>query len=74
MCEERPIYGGQGRYEPGYDEPGFIGQPVCLWGDPKYGLAPPPQLNGVRLRTVHVSNATFGHHGEMAHPQAYFIH
>ena len=74
LCREEPIYGGTGRIdEPRFDEPGYILQPPCLWGDAKYGLQPPPQTSGYTLHSVKTSNATYGHHGEMAWQQMYFF-
>ena len=74
LCREEPIYGGTGRIdEPRFDEPGYILQPPCLWGDAKYGLQPPPQTSGYTLHSVKTSNATYGHHGEMAWQQMFFI-
>jgi hypothetical protein len=75
ICEERPIYGGTGVIpEARYDEPGYILQPPCLWGDnPELGLEPPLDVNGRELYTIKTSNATYGHHGEMAWQQMYFV-
>jgi len=73
ICEERPIYGGNGLNNPGFDEPGFITQPPCLWGDEAYGLSPPPSMSGVTLHAVKTANATYGHHGEMAWMQMFYI-
>ena len=74
LCEELPIYGGTGEIpESRYDEPGFIAVPPCLWGKAEYGLTAPPNLDGVTLHVVKTSNATYGHHGEMAHPQVYYV-
>ena len=73
ICEERPIYGGSGLNTPGFDEAGFITQPPCLWGDAAFGLAPPPSMQGRTLHAVKTSNATYGHHGEMAWMQMFYI-
>jgi len=76
ICEERPIYGGTNHpeLEKKYDEPGYILQPPCLWGDnPELGLQPPIDVNGRTLYTIKTSNATYGHHGEMAWQQMYFV-
>jgi hypothetical protein len=74
ICEERPVYGGTGKADPNYDEAGYIFQPPCLWGDnPELGLQPPPDVTGKTLYTIKTSNATYGHHGEMAWQQMYFI-
>ena len=56
--------------QPGFDEPGYIATPPCMWGSPEHGLAPPPLMNGVTIRVEAVTNNTYGHHGEMALPQA----
>ena len=77
LCESRPIYGGQGgvqRHSPhtgaGFSEDGFIAVPPCLWGSAEHGLDPPPALDGLTIRIVKVSNATWGHHGvREAQPQ-----
>ena len=74
ICEERPIYGGTHELpNPQFDEPGYIAQPPCLWGDEAYGLAPPPSMQGVTLHAVKTSNANYGHHGEMAWLQMFYI-
>mmetsp|Transcript_2949 Transcript_2949/g.6209 ORF Transcript_2949/g.6209 Transcript_2949/m.6209 type:complete len:755 (+) Transcript_2949:19-2283(+) len=74
LCEEKPIYGGSGKVDlPRFDEPGFILQPPCLWGDEAFGLEPPPDVTGLTLHSVKTANATFGHHGEMAWQQMYFV-
>jgi hypothetical protein len=73
LCEERPVYGGTGRIDNYMDEPGFILQPPCLWGSPEYGLQEPVDVTGYTLHSVKTSNATFGHHGEMAWQQMYVI-
>ena len=76
LCEERPVYGGTDQIqEKKFDEPGFILQPPCLWGDEKFGLEAPPDVSPERynLFTVKTSNATFGHHGEMAWQQMYVL-
>ena len=48
---------------------GYILQPPCLWGSPDFGLSPPPSVDGFVLGAVKTSNATYGHHGEMAWQQ-----
>ena len=53
LCDERPVYGGTGRVDDRrFDEPGYILQPPCLWGDAKYGLQPPPDTTGYTLHSV----------------------
>jgi len=47
--------------------------PPCLWGESKYGLEEPIDLSQYILHTVKTSNATFGHHGEMAWQQLFVI-
>ena len=74
ICEERPVYGGTGQIDLArFDEPGFILQPPCLWGDAAYGLEPPPDVTGLTLHSVKTANATAAHHGEMAWQQMYFV-
>jgi len=73
ICMEKPIYGGTGKVpEKQYDESGFILVPPCLWGSREHGLEPPPNLDGIMLHVVKTANATYGHHGEMAHGQIYY--
>ena len=53
LCEERPVYGGRGAIDrPEFDEPGYILQPPCLWGDAQFGLQEPPDVNGVWLHGI----------------------
>lgn len=74
LCRESPVYGGTGRVdEPRFDEPGYILQPPCLWGSEEFGLEAPPETGGYVLGSVKASNATYGHHGEMAWQQMYFF-
>ena len=74
LCIERPVYGGTHRIDQRrFDERGFILQPPCLWGGREFGLEPPPDLDGLTLHLVKRANATYGHHGEMAHAQMYMI-
>jgi hypothetical protein len=63
------------RGEPGerFNEPGFIYQPPCLWGSPEYGLEPPVNVQGRTLFAKKTADATYGHHGEMAWLQMYFV-
>ena len=67
LCRSFPTYGGRnptqrhanntgGRFQ----EAGFVAVPPCLWGSPEHGLDPPPNLEGVTLRIVKESNATYG--------------
>mmetsp|Transcript_145113 Transcript_145113/g.404305 ORF Transcript_145113/g.404305 Transcript_145113/m.404305 type:complete len:785 (-) Transcript_145113:188-2542(-) len=74
LCREDPVYGGTGRVEdPRFDEPGYLLQPPCLWGSAEYGLEAPPDTSGYVLGAVKTSNATHGHHGEMAWLQIYYF-
>ena len=65
LCREDPVYGR--------NEPGFILQPPCLWGDSEFGLEAPPNVDGKYLYAVKTSNATYGHHGEMAWLQMLYV-
>eukprot|EP00403_Amphidinium_massartii_P006684 CAMPEP_0178382090 /NCGR_PEP_ID=MMETSP0689_2-20121128/6317_1 /TAXON_ID=160604 /ORGANISM="Amphidinium massartii, Strain CS-259" /LENGTH=525 /DNA_ID=CAMNT_0020002289 /DNA_START=98 /DNA_END=1675 /DNA_ORIENTATION=- len=71
LCREEPGY-GNGHYKAAFEEPGYIYQPPCLWGDAQFGLEPPPLLTGYTLGGVKTANATAGHHGEMAWLQVFF--
>eukprot|EP00658_Telonema_sp_P-2_P055629 TRINITY_DN44215_c0_g1_i1.p1 TRINITY_DN44215_c0_g1~~TRINITY_DN44215_c0_g1_i1.p1 ORF type:complete len:708 (-),score=147.60 TRINITY_DN44215_c0_g1_i1:102-2225(-) len=76
LCMERPVYGGTGQIDrKDMDEPGFILQPPCLWGSSEQGLEPPPDTDPTKytLHSVKTSNATNGHHGEMAWQQMYIV-
>jgi len=69
ICETKPIYGGSNNPSLAgtrFDEPGYIAIPDCFWGDAKYGLEPPVNMDGLTLHMVKTSNATYGHYGEMA--------
>ena len=39
----------------------------------QHGLAPPPLVSGVNLYAVANANSTYGHHGEMAWLQIYYV-
>jgi hypothetical protein len=76
LCEEKPIYGGTGKIPiKKFDEAGFIIQPPCLWGSSEDGLESPVDVdpNKYILGSVKYSNATHGHHGEMAWQQMYLL-
>jgi len=74
ICEERPIYGGTGKLDiKRFDETGYILQPPCIWGKEEHGLEAPIDVSGRMLRTVKTSNATAGHHGEMAWQQMFMV-
>ena len=69
------VYGGTAGYvaDKGgtYDEPGYVANPPCVFeANSTRGLPEPPLMNGMTIRGVHVTNSTYGHHGEMALPQA----
>ena len=72
ICKETPYHGlgadlVSGGATDRFDEAGYIGQRVCLWGEPP--LEPPPLVSGKLLWIKAVTNSTYGHHGEMALPQ-----
>lgn len=70
LCRQEPVYGGTNKIDlPDYDEPGYIAMPPCMWGSPEHGLEHPPLVSGVTIKVVHITNSTFGHHGEMALPE-----
>lgn len=81
LCRELPVAGGRksGKEKANqtstarFDEPDFIFQPPCLWGSPEYGLEPPVDVRGRTLHAVKTADATYGHHGEMAWLQMYYI-
>jgi hypothetical protein len=73
LCEERPIFGGEGKSEAKYDETGFILQPPCLWGSAEFGLEAPPDVSSQKLHAIKTSFANDGHHGEMAWLQTYYV-
>ena len=69
LCRQEPIYGGTGKIDlPKFDEPGYILQPPCLWGDAPR-LEPMPLASGVAFTVKAITNNTYGHHGEMAFPE-----
>lgn len=69
LCRQEPIYGGTGKIDLAkFDEEGYIAQPPCLWGDGP-GLEPMPLASGVEFTIKAITNATVGHHGEMAFPE-----
>jgi len=46
--------------------PTDVANPPCMFGvNSSFGLAEPPLMNGMTIRVEHVTNATYGHHGEM---------
>ena len=75
ICRERAVYGGTGHTpdRPSMDEPGFIAVPPCVWGAKADGFEEPPQLTGLTVTVVKKCNGTYGHHGEMAHGQIYYV-
>jgi len=75
ICSVKPVYGGRGGYVADrgrtFDEPGYIANPPCMFEvNSTHGLPPPLLMNGLTIRVEHVTNSTYGHHGEMALPQA----
>ena len=69
LCRQEPIYGGTGHLDlEKFDEPGYLLQPPCLWGDAP-GLEPMPLASGVTFTVRAITNSTYGHHGEMAFPE-----
>jgi hypothetical protein len=49
----------------------YVANPPCMFEvSSTHGLPPPLLMNGVTIRVEHVTNSTYGHHGEMALPQA----
>ena len=84
ICQEKAVYGegvvhadptpGDARHpHDKFAERGYIAVPPCVWGSTADGLEPPPNLANVTLRVVKHSNATHGHHGEMAHGEIYYV-
>ena len=76
ICRTAPVYGGAA--DPTlngtrFDEPGYIAIADCMWGDAKYGLEPPVEMEGLPLHLVKGSNATNGHYGEMAGGQPWVL-
>ena len=51
----------------------YIAIPDCFWGSGEFGLEAPPDLQDVPLHMVKVSNATYGHYGEMAGGQPWVL-
>lgn len=70
LCEENAVRtdGSEERF----NEPGFIHQPPCLWGGKEEGLEAPPIMSGT-LFAIKTADATYGHHGEMAWLQMYYM-
>ena len=55
ICREDPIYGLKGKIDKaGFDEPGFIAVPPCLWGSPEYV----PSLAHTTTTTVCIPSST----------------
>ena len=68
ICRTDPVYGGTSNPALSgtrFDEPGYIYIPDCFWGDARYGLEPPLDLEGMPLHIVKTANATLGHYGEI---------
>ena len=73
VCSQKPIYGGTGKIDIAkFDEPGYILQPPCLWGD-QPGLEPMPKASGVKFLIKAITHSTYGHHGEMAFPEVTLV-
>lgn len=73
ICTERPIYGGTGQIDQKrFDEPGYILQPPCMFGDAEFGLQAPVAATK-QMFTIKGSYADYGHHGEMAWQQMYIV-
>eukprot|EP01052_Picozoa_sp_SAG31_P022019 SAG31_NODE_1732_length_7421_cov_10.241191_6_plen_166_part_00 len=69
LCRQEPIYGGTGKIDLAkFDEPGYILQPPCLWGEDP-ALEPMPLASGVPFMIKAITNSTYNHHGEMAFPE-----
>ena len=69
VCRQEPIYGGTGKIDlEKFDEPGYILQPPCLWGEDP-ALEPMPLASGVPFMIKAITNSTYNHHGEMAFPE-----
>ena len=66
ICTQRALY-GKGTSDK-FDEKGYIALPPCLFGRAADGLQPPPLIGGRPILAVFQTNATNGHHGEMAIP------
>ena len=74
LCTEAPLYGGKGEMDlRRFDAPGYIAQPPCLWGEAEHGLDAPPSVGGRMLYAEARTNSTYGHHGEMAWMQVYYV-
>ena len=71
LCRMEPVYGGTHKIDLArFDEPGYIANPACMFGSAEHGLEAPPLMNNMTIRVVSTTNNTYGHHGEMALPQA----
>jgi hypothetical protein len=56
-----------------FGEVGYVALPPCLWGSASDGLEEPFDISNITLRVVKRANATYGHHGEMAHGEIYYV-
>jgi hypothetical protein len=75
ICSVRPVYGGTDGYVADrgktFDEPGYVANPPCMFEvNSTHALPPPLLMNGLTIRVEHLTNSTYGHHGEMGLPQA----
>lgn len=75
LCKEVATYGTGTDSSAGgkFGERGFISVPPCLWGNPEDGLEAPIDVSNITLHVVKRANGTYGHHGEMAHGEIYYV-
>ena len=68
ICDQHPVLGGSGDVTTNsskFDETGYIQIPACLWGDQAQGLPLPVNASNRAVHMIKLSNATYGHTGEM---------
>ena len=68
ICTQRALHGKGNTSSDKFDEENYIALLPCLFGRAKDGLQPPPLVAGRPILMVFHTNATNGHHGEMAIP------
>ena len=68
ICTQRALHGKGNTSSDKFDEENYIALLPCLFGRAKDGLQPPPLVAGRPILMVFHTNATSGHHGEMAIP------
>jgi hypothetical protein len=73
LCRCEASYGRGVAVDSKFGEPGYISVPPCLWGSTADGLEAPFDISNITLRVVKRANATYGHHGEMAHGEIYYV-